>query len=810
MKLTGHLGNLTNQQAQLFTDAPLSANRFTVSVEGIDVAGVVVSAIRLWFSRASGIFSPDAVKAITLLSPNWSDSASESGSLSFVPVTPQAFPVSVTLQGEPDGQAGASGSIYIELTTKDPFDVNATADVALVKWRQQPGLLDQIGLSFRAGQDRLLLTQNPTYPLPSPQTLLLVAENKYADTPILMPAKDSGRRPRLELSFSYGDGLHHIGTSTDARAIKIAPVENGSSGKCQWQGGPAFLSPPDPSVPNQPDPVWVMAPEAGNATLLGVAADGDDTVAFAVTVPEALPGNADDVTSLFINWYDIPGYDDGRTALDIPLNLPAPTIILRGPASVEDGESCALSWETMAITKLVLSINTAETQDLPALPAVTVTLDKPELMNCTSYLAALPPPPYLTVTYTLTGYDLEQNEVTDCLPSLKVTIDRKPAQIESFAISPVWRLPPPGVLTVSWDVKDAVSVMFNNGAPLAAASGAISVQPTDAGDVTICVLGRDDVRITRDLQTVDLAGRAFSTTSLYEPDYVYGRPQQNYTMSIVFLEDGLTCVFSYVPPDNPMTPEFTPGDLSRVTLTDCLEAPDRLNIPMSVLMQLYSNGVWQNGPIAGFGQLRLTKDASGKDIWVDNGQKGTPDLGYPQKGTSEPEFWFISAYHFVCDRVQTYAEWPVPAFGRLAGKRFRFNFSHAHDYGHLPQTVDANGVSEIVFASDGVNCTVSAAVYVTTGAGPQSREDNIGFRLVKPFGLEIPMDIVRKWYDIFYCQASGQLYLDGAHDPHGVMCLAPVSNGFQITSFKNTGSIYVYPGVAFPFTVGSVYALEPG
>src|SRR5690606_1071305 len=89
-------------------------------------------------------------------------------------------------------------------------------------------------------------------------------------------------------------------------------------------------------------PYWDLVPKSHE--ILGTQTKSGVTFAISKIVTSFVPGT----TLLYLQHNDIPGYNDGYTALQIRKQLPVPTIIdfKATKSSVDWGESFELVWET--------------------------------------------------------------------------------------------------------------------------------------------------------------------------------------------------------------------------------------------------------------------------------------------------------------------------------------------------------------------------------------------------------------------------------------------------------------------------------
>ena len=158
--------------------------------------------------------------------------------------------------------------------------------------------------------------------------------------------------PRFMFSFSYGtqggdltDSLNSNDTNynpfTSAWNIKANIASNQTN---KWQ----LLSLNN----NSSTPVWEVEPRAANVHLFTNGAPDLDIIFYHVI--SALAANN---ATVYIQWANIPGYNPGRFVLDLPKQVPDPTIISLTKAgnNFTSQEEVRLDWQTFAVSDLELS-----------------------------------------------------------------------------------------------------------------------------------------------------------------------------------------------------------------------------------------------------------------------------------------------------------------------------------------------------------------------------------------------------------------------------------------------------------------------
>jgi hypothetical protein len=139
--------------------------------------------------------------------------------------------------------------------------------------------------------------------------------------------------------------------------------------------------------------------------------------------PEALP------TSLYLQWANLPGYNDGYRSLDIVKSLPAPGILAfrsLTPEIVTAGDSVNLTWQTFAVARVQLSYTVDEQP---------VVLDSAANQIAPSMETFAPTPaPVVNTTYNLDAFDADGNKVDS--RQVVITVTHTPIKIGAFTASP--------------------------------------------------------------------------------------------------------------------------------------------------------------------------------------------------------------------------------------------------------------------------------------------------------------------------------------------------------------------------------------
>jgi hypothetical protein len=291
----------------------------------------------------NGLIDNTGIANIKLSVPGWAAStyADSTSSLQYLVVAPASqvtvqpghaltFQLSnVLVQGSPRSStadiqlAGAAGVTPLQ------SDVSLFVNIASPP---QPG---KQALDVQIGFD------TPAVYTGQPQSLTLHLVNS-GQTALVPGGTNSwhGLTPTFQLTLIYGDGPGAL--TTAANAANIAMNISNEYGNV-WQ-------PPQRHVQGQ-SPYWIMQPDPdGGGTVLGTGAQA--SIEFAVTgIDATLPAGLDTaITVAYVSWHDVPGYNDGSTAVIITEKAgPRVTTFTADPLLVPFGQpsvQTVLTWDT--------------------------------------------------------------------------------------------------------------------------------------------------------------------------------------------------------------------------------------------------------------------------------------------------------------------------------------------------------------------------------------------------------------------------------------------------------------------------------
>jgi hypothetical protein len=176
---------------------------------------------------------------------------------------------------------------------------------------------------------------------PIQNTLYFTISNPSPTNPIVPPDTPWGANPPVfNISFVYSDppGYGALTTSTLGASINIEPVDQ-NSGKWTVEANT-----------QSSDPYWILRPTTANHEILGTGADADVELSISSLVSTLPVGSAPDVTLMYIQYANIPGYNDGFITLQMA-KVAGPAIITyyADPISVPYGQPSGdftLYWTT--------------------------------------------------------------------------------------------------------------------------------------------------------------------------------------------------------------------------------------------------------------------------------------------------------------------------------------------------------------------------------------------------------------------------------------------------------------------------------
>ncbi len=205
----------------------------------------------------------------------------------------------------------------------DEQDIISNEQLALSPAALQPPIANRIHVNFTFNGDYLVENWGPT-------------------------------APQFTISFSYGEDAHALTNALQASS----PGYNALTSA--WNIGCALESDENSQwtvqSPNAgaSSPNWVIRPSLNNPSLFTQQQPELD-VYFSHVISNLPEGSA----TLYVQWNNIPGYNDGVTALWIPKSLPKPMVIAFG--SPQDGQTIkpdtpvTLNWQAFAADTLTIT-----------------------------------------------------------------------------------------------------------------------------------------------------------------------------------------------------------------------------------------------------------------------------------------------------------------------------------------------------------------------------------------------------------------------------------------------------------------------
>src|SRR5262249_1880084 len=155
----------------------------------------------------------------------------------------------------------------------------------------------------------------------------------------------------------------------------------------------------EPFTEQQANPYWVLTPQQQEVLGVGESA----TVQFALenVVTELQPG----LTTLYIAYANVPGYNDGAYALEIQKTVATQGITnfwVANPVIVA-GQEASLSWRTLGAARVTLTYPDGDEAAAPDSGRGQIGLQR----------AGFPLPPPAGTTYTLAAYDGSEQQLGD-------------------------------------------------------------------------------------------------------------------------------------------------------------------------------------------------------------------------------------------------------------------------------------------------------------------------------------------------------------------------------------------------------------
>lgn len=404
-----------------------------------------------------------------------------------------------------------SGPTALEISTQF-----SSGSVVNITPSGEPGLANELDLS--------LINPSPTTPI--------VPEDTHW----------GGSPPLFYLFFVYGDqpGYGALCTRDQGAAIDVGGSTQGSD---LWVAQPFMQG---------PIPYWELAPRSHE--ILGI--NEDATAVFPITniITSLQPG----VTLAYLMWGNVPGYNDGYTAIEIQKAVEPPTIVSfdASVASVNWGDTFKLTWQTSGCDFCYIKeVPGAQNVD----GSITLTADA----------AAL--------AYTLVcGTGTPSNPIKQT--SASVQIDVNPPSITSFQASAT-QVGHGQPVTITWETESAASCTLQQGGTVIASgtSGSTTVTVDDTTTFTLVLEGTKEVKESITIDVVQVAITNFSLSEMPLPGMMQVKLtidwSVNYASSVVVTYDG-GVIYSNSSPGCPTdsgswstTTDGSGGDSFQITCT---------------------------------------------------------------------------------------------------------------------------------------------------------------------------------------------------------------------------------------------------
>ncbi|GAB7529268.1 hypothetical protein PS3A_16770 [Pseudomonas sp. 3A(2025)] len=367
--------------------------------------------------------------------------------------------LTISLQGVTLG--GQPGSRQV---TVDQFFLDGDSVQLPVMAQNDPGKLLPLNIEFAiTGSNVVYITQDPAFPMQD--SLVFRLTNPSRDTPIVPDDVPWGQQtPSFTLSFTYASKGNGFGALTSAeRAASFTRQAVQDYGR-RWSI----------SANTQGSPSWTLTPDQlNNKQILGTGEQASFEFMLGSIVTQLSVGT----TLAYLQWNNIPGYQDGYATLALFKQNPVPGIqrfLSLSPSNMRQGTPVLLSWQTFALGRRVLSwtINgQIHTQDVDARVDVYAPL----------------PLPNDDVVYTLDGYDFKGQKVASAQQTITVTPNAP--VISGFTATPrvaAFDVDNPNVqITAHWSVTNPVLQLLN-GIP---GSSPLTIGMDTAGKINLLVTG---------------------------------------------------------------------------------------------------------------------------------------------------------------------------------------------------------------------------------------------------------------------------------------------------------------------------------
>lgn len=337
----------------------------------------------------------------------------------------------VTVEGQPGSRQASIDCWFSDDGDSAQLPVLAQND---------PGKLIPLQIDFALnGGNVIYVTQDANVPMTC--SLVFRLSNPSRTTPIVPADVPWGSEaPYFTLSFVYadkGDGYGAL-TSTERGAQidqqTVQDYDNRWSIKQDTQGAPHWTLRPD---------------QLKNKQILGINEHASFEFMLDNIITQLKPGT----TLAYLQWSNIPGYQDGFTTVPLVKQVPKAGIIsfmTLNKSVINQGTLVQLNWQSFALSRCTLTWkkdNTSYQRNVP-----------------TSASAYVPDPqPDDDVTYTLDGYDFNGNQVPNRQQTVSVIADAP--VISDFSLTPrvaAFDGSNPNVaVTGTWQVTNPVNQVLN-------------------------------------------------------------------------------------------------------------------------------------------------------------------------------------------------------------------------------------------------------------------------------------------------------------------------------------------------------------
>jgi hypothetical protein len=333
------------------------------------------------------------------------------------------------------------------------------------------------------------ITSDGTTPIEN--TLSLAVSNPSPTDPVVAPDVAWGPHvPVFNLSFVYGKAPGYGALSTPVQAADIVVGLDIVSGD-GWRIDGNMLG---------ASPYWTLRPQAHEILGIGSAA----SVVFAIS--NIVTSLAQGVTLLYLQYANIPGYNDGFTALQITKQMPAPHITAFGTAqpSVDWGDTLVLAWTTVGGAFCIIK-----------------ELNKSVPLNGSLSI----PVESANQAYTLVCGSGTPNQPRQ-EDTLVVAVPVNPPEIVTFAVSEHNVVEGESV-TVTWSTRSAAqcSLLFNGSQVSSAHAGTYTAVITADSTFTLSLTGNGSAS-----RTIDVGIGYVKILSFTETDAGMGAATYNWTV----------------------------------------------------------------------------------------------------------------------------------------------------------------------------------------------------------------------------------------------------------------------------------------